>query len=451
MILLAATAAALVLAALVKAPCLSHAWDGYQNERLCYNDLQALYYTRGFDQKGLPYLELDLEYPVVTGLIIYLASLPSDDADEFWAWNALLLAPFAFGSTLLLHRLAPDPRRIAFWAAGPPLILYAFHNWDLLAVFFTLLAFHAHQRDRPLVAGAALALGASAKFYPALFGPFFLLTYLRTAGGMAGRPARFLIGLLAAGILVNAPFLLANPDGFLYTYRFHLERGTTFESIFFVVPQLLTDAKVMQLTFEDLQPAYNWAAALLLVAAAAAIGWARWRGRTGLVHACLAVLLVFLLLSKVFSVQYALWILPFFALLPMPTRKFVALEATDVAVYVSVFQYFTRLDEGVRNPLFAWLAAATLARTAVLVWLLVAAVARRRPTRAPPTPPPSPLPTDTALGAPEPSSEPGPPETRTRGGQTHSEKVPERHANSLVPTDVADEITMTVQQPPNCE
>lgn len=388
-VLLAATGAALVLAALVKGPCLGHVWDGYENERLCYNDLQALYYTRGFDEKRLPYVELRLEYPVFTGLLIYLASLPSDNAGEFWTWNAILLTPFALGSTLLLYRLAPDPRRVAFWAAGPSLVLYAFHNWDLPAVFFTLLAFHAHQRDRPGLAGAALALGASAKFYPGLFAPFFFLAYFRNARRMAGPPARFGAGFLGAAALLNLPFLLANPDGFLYTYRFHLERSATYESFWFLFVYVARRTGWSEAAWEDFQVPFMSATAAVFLAAFAAIAWAQWRRKLGLVHASLAALLAFLLLSKVFSVQYALWILPFFALLPLGIRRFAPFAAADAAVYVAVFTFFVHLADGTGDAFYPWLAAAVVARTAVLAWLGVGAVARRRPASEMSEPPPS--------------------------------------------------------------
>jgi len=53
-----------------------------------------------------------------------------------------------------------------------------------------------------------------------------------------------------------------------------------------------------------------------------------------------ALLLWFLVTAKVFSPQYALWVLPFFALLRMPWWSYVAFAVTDAAVWFAVSGYF---------------------------------------------------------------------------------------------------------------
>ena len=89
------------------------------------------------------------------------------------------------------------------------------------------------------------------------------------------------------------------------------------------------------------------------------------------------MLVLFLLCNKVYSPQYGLWLLPFFALGAIDLRTFVAFEAADVAVFVTRFSYFGRLI-GVGGLPFGAFEIAIAVRTLILVWCVVAWV--RRPT-----------------------------------------------------------------------
>jgi hypothetical protein len=89
------------------------------------------------------------------------------------------------------------------------------------------------------------------------------------------------------------------------------------------------------------------------------------------------LLIVFLLTTKVYSPQYSLWLVPWFALVLPDLRLFLAFEAADLAVFVTEFAWLERYFDDGGLPLWP-LEVATVARAAVLVWLVVAFV--RRPT-----------------------------------------------------------------------
>src|SRR4029078_7334065 len=117
-----------------------------------------------------------LEYPVLTGMAIYLAAWPSSNDGDFLFWSAVLWAAPGLLTAAVLAWLAG--LRSWWFALAPPLVLYAFHNWDLFAVCATVVAcwvlLRASRRTggmaaaRPVI-GAALALGVGAAFklYPA--------------------------------------------------------------------------------------------------------------------------------------------------------------------------------------------------------------------------------------------------------------------------------------------
>jgi hypothetical protein len=89
---------------------------------------------------------------------------------------------------------------------------------------------------------------------------------------------------------------------------------------------------------------------------------------------------VFLLTGKVYSPQFSLWLLPWFALVLPNPWLFVALSASDVAVFVTRFSWFGRLSAEGGDPAFAGFDGAPLGafqlavalRAAVLVGCLVA-------------------------------------------------------------------------------
>ncbi|MGH2676132.1 MAG: hypothetical protein ACRDH1_12060, partial [Actinomycetota bacterium] len=84
------------------------------------------------------------------------------------------------------------------------------------------------------------------------------------------------------------------------------------------------------------------------------------------------LLVAFLITNKVYSPQYGLWLLPWFAAALPSLRLFVAFELADVAVFVTRFQFFARLTgQGPGLPIWGF-ELAVLVRMAVLIACLVA-------------------------------------------------------------------------------
>src|SRR6478735_1936200 len=120
---------------------------------VCYSDIQYLWIGRDIDRHVFPYVNgrYDpvseqlfggaLEYPVLTGMAIYLAAWPSSTDGDFLFWSAVLLAAAGLLTAAVLAWLAG--LRSWWFALAPPLVLYAFHNWDLFAVCATVVAFWA--------------------------------------------------------------------------------------------------------------------------------------------------------------------------------------------------------------------------------------------------------------------------------------------------------------------
>jgi hypothetical protein len=93
-------------------------------------------------------------------------------------------------------------------------------------------------------------------------------------------------------------------------------------------------------------------------------------------------LVLFLLLGKVYSPQFSLWLLPWLVLILPHPRRFLAFEAADVAVFLTRFAFFGDFTGIGGLPQWVFETAVVI-RAAVLVWCVIAWV--REPSRRLPT------------------------------------------------------------------
>jgi uncharacterized membrane protein len=353
----------------LKAPCISGDWsDGKQYRRLCYSDIVPLYGARGLSEDRFPYLDStaetraahqDVEYPAGTGLYFGVVAKTTTTLVSFFNANAVGLALVGIGTAWALASMARDPRRVLLYVLGPPLILYAFHNWDLLAVGFATFALYAFWRGAGGWAGLLLGIGAATKLYPAFLLPALALAAWRRDE----KPPWRMVGSFVLGVAaLNVPLLIANFEGWKYPWDFQSSRAPNFETAWFMV-------------FRHIHPDYaglaTWypnfanvaSGVLFLIGAGALIALESRRDRPRPYALGFGILVVFLLTAKVFSPQYALWLLPFFALLRLPLWSYVAFVVTDAAVWISISAYFTAVQYASGDPNFR------LNVTEVAVWL----------------------------------------------------------------------------------
>lgn len=390
-ILIAGTFAVLALAWASKEPCLHTTWDGHEYALMCYNDAQRLYVNRGFDQDVMPYIGEEganpdgtprgfFEYPVLTGLFLYLVATLTTGETEFMMVNSALLGLFALGTTALLLLMVDDRRRLAYWVGAPPLVLYAFHNWDLIAMFFATLAIFAFSRAHWAMCGIACALGASAKIYPGFFLPLLAIALWRHEDGFRRGSIRFTAGALGALVATNGPFLLLNPQLWWLTYKIQMGRAPNFESIWNILVVLGTNLRQPWLVAFAEGSLLGIISLTILVGIIAWLAWLVWKRRLAATPALFAVILAFLVLNKVYSVQYTLWIIPFFTLLQLPIRKYAAVVIADTASYLAVFHKLT-LNEEDTISFYPVIALAILARAASFVWLFAGVTRPRSPRK----------------------------------------------------------------------
>ncbi len=374
---------ALLAGFMLKIPCLANSWDGVQYRSLCYSDVQALYEQRGLDEDRVPYLEEFNEYPVGTGFAMFGAAKATSTPVAYTIVVYLLL--FAAGMVAVVGVVSLASASAWRFVAAPSFVLVAFLNWDLLAVACAVAGWWIATRRRWWLAGAVLGLGAAIKFYPALLAPALAFVPWpwrddavptargetsgagwRRAGGVVG-------GFLITWIGLNLPVLIAAPTGWLDTWMFHARRLVDFDTVWFwasrsfdVVPGGADLRDVADTVFR-VGMVVGLVGVVWLSNSMMRDGHDVWRTRTTVALACIVV---FLLLSKVFSPQYTLWLLPFFALAAVPWQWWVVYEASVVAVVVARFQWFATAPALESNGWSALFGVATVVRTVTLIALI---------------------------------------------------------------------------------
>ncbi|MET0133831.1 MAG: hypothetical protein ABW215_09585 [Kibdelosporangium sp.] len=378
-------------------------------EDVCYSDIQFLWIGRDIDKHVFPYVNGSIsekgdlaggtvEYPVLTGVIIWLGALFAQNDAGFLLGSAILMAPFGLLTAWLLGKLARW--RALLWAIGPPVVLYAFHNWDLPVVLCAVAAVYVMHRgwgragaarpfiDRATFAAVLLGLGFTFKLYPAIF-VMPLMLYVLT-GGPSGRELppgkrydvkgmlRMAWVALLTVVLVNMPFALAGFEGWKASFTFQglRQADITTNSIWFWGFRPESEPKNTE--FQDLVSLLSPVTVLASFALALWLGWRRYKkeGTYPWIAVSAAMLCGFLLLHKVHSPQYTLWLVPMFVLMRVHIGWSIAYYIADFAMGIGIFRWYHAIDVNKATTIYDGFSAQLVmigvwGRAALLVGLFV--------------------------------------------------------------------------------
>jgi uncharacterized membrane protein len=360
-VVLAGTSSALLHAAYFRSILFTDQWA-----ELAYSDILSM---RGVAHiPGLPYLDYQMEYPVLTGLFIRLMGVLGPGNWQYYALTCGCLIVFAALATCFLYHTVGDTGRrrlLSCWILAPSMFVFLIYNWDIMAVLCVTAALYLTARNRDCLASVALAVGFSCKLYPVLF-LVPLLMKRRTAADRAK-----LIGAFGATALaINLFFMVSNFHGWYYFFSFNSTRPPNQDSIWGVAQYWIGPLSTSQVNILSL---------VLFAVGSATVVW-RFRHEST-ARLCLALTLVFLLTNKVFSPQYALWLLPFFVLLPdlgtgAGRRLFYAFELSNLAVLLCFLGYWGPARQ--TEALFYAFQFLTVVRHIVLVCILATVAAHSK-------------------------------------------------------------------------
>jgi Glycosyltransferase family 87 len=368
-----------------KAPCAVGDWnDGRPFTRGCYTDLVGLLHSEQLAGNRLPYLDpcqgipedstCD-EYPVLTMWTMRVTAWASGPSTtRFFFANAILMWIAAFWIALCLYVMVG--RRVLYFALAPALALAATNNWDLLAVALTTGATLAYVRRRDVWSGVLLGLGAAAKLYPALLVVPFVAGRFR--GKEPDRGIRLAWAAAGTWVALNLPFALWGTTGWLEFFQNSKARSASWNSLWDAACKLATDegcANTSLINVASLVLFVAWVAVVWFVKARRDPGFPRWT-------LGFPILVIFLLSNKVYSPQFSLWLLPWFALALPSLGLFISFEVADVVVFLTEFGWLgaqNGVTGGLTEIPTAVFELAVIVRAAILVLCVLAWIRRREP------------------------------------------------------------------------
>ena len=368
-VVLAVTAICFALGMVQKANCYNDYWQDGESRytHMCYSDLPYLYTGRGFAELNWPYTDDEqvrdrydvMEYPVVISYYAWgtawvthwwngspdLASRYTQRAEALFYGksvmtevryyvivNALGFAVVTLLSAFLLARVhRRRPWDAMLFAASPALLLSALVNWDLLAVVFVAGALWAWSRDRPLLTGVLIGVGTATKLFPLFLLGAILVICLRRR-----RLGDFFLatsGAVVAWLAANLPAYVTGPEQWKVFWEFNADRGPDLGSIWLVIAQM-GDLTIEPTVVNNVSWAFlaAWCLGVLVVGLKAPV-------TPRFAQLGLLVVAGFLLVNKVYSPQYVLWLLPLAVLARPRWRDQIVWQASEVLYFASVWWY----------------------------------------------------------------------------------------------------------------
>jgi uncharacterized membrane protein len=359
-----------VLASLVSfakfSHCESTSWatpDQYVHA--CYSDLPALFGARGLDKNDWPYTSESnsVEYPVLTGLVMFVTAIFVDSPLDYFKLNIIFLALLFIGLVLLIRKMKPEFNYLV--PLAPAMIASLYINWDLWAIITMMLAIYWFDRKSYVLSAVAIGISISTKFLPVFL--ILPIAFILWRQNRMKELLKYLITTTLIWLAINLPFALTTPTGWWRFYKLNLEREADWGSIWLAFNQLglsLTNLNYLSLLV------------LLIGITSIAIFLFEIKSTPTLASVAFIVLATVMVASKVYSPQYVLWLTPL-AVIALTSAKdlpaFWVWQGGEVIYHIAIWQHLatvTGATFGLPAGGYALLTLLRIATTLYLIWTL---------------------------------------------------------------------------------
>jgi hypothetical protein len=364
------------------------------------SDLSFYHRTAVYLLEGkVPFRDFKLEYPFFALIPIVVPQLfnglTGGALETYPFWLVLQNILLGFIISVLIYKISKLNKvavykYVVILVFSLPVFLYRFDPFPAFLTVFTIYSL----LSKPFASGASLMVSIGAKLYTIIFLPVIGLFYLVNQRYKAAFVS-FLGGLLIVLIAFIA-FFLMEENGIRDFLTYHQSRGIHLESfaggLLLLLYQFGLASVEVKHSFGAMHLVTPWTDdflfaikiltpicfALLLIF----IGWAfreqKLRDKEvsifSLVHAFTAQLLLFLLLNKVLSPQYMVWLLP---VIPFCSNRIFLIFTVALMLTVFIFpgEYHYLIARHISMVLVLNL------RNALLIWLLFEVLYALWPTK----------------------------------------------------------------------
>ena len=343
----------------------------------CYSDLPALYEARGLNTNQWPYASADnsVEYPVLTGVVMYLTSFAAKSPASYFNINIFFLILLFLATVVMVRKIRPEFAYLV--PVAPAMIASLFINWDLWAIAAMMLAIYWFDRKQYLYSALLLGVSISTKFLPIFLLIPILFIFWRE--GKIKDAIKYIAISFATWLAINLPFAITTPEGWWRFYKLNLERGPDWGSFWLALQQLGINMTNL-----------NWLSILLLLIAFTTIAVLLFELQytPTLASVSFFVLASVMLASKVYSPQYVLWLTPL-AAIALTHKKdlhaFWVWQATEIIYHIAIWQHIAQVTDakfGLGATAYAILTLVRIGGTIYLMVVLARRALKGRNTRS---------------------------------------------------------------------
>ena len=241
-----------------------------------------------------------VEYPVLTGLIMWFFSFFIEPSQFGWLYYFRLTAIFqavVFALTVAsINKLVG--RKYSMIFAVTPAVLYSLNrNWDIWAILPMILTILYYEKKKYRTSAILLAISIATKFFPlVLLFPIAIKAYREEN---FNHFVKFTKDTLVFWATINVPIALTNFEGWAYFYTFNFKRGLGSASVWDISSRLGIPI-----------PNSNSLYILLNVAIFILVGLflLKIKEPLSIKNSAYFVMFAFMLFGKQYSMQYVIWL-----------------------------------------------------------------------------------------------------------------------------------------------
>ena len=357
--------------------CEKRDWQSPDNYiHACYTDIAPLYTERGLDRDIWAFASGDqsVEYPVLMGVVMYLTALPLNDVHDYYFLNIFLLALLFIFSVFIAQRINVYG---FYYALAPAVIGSLFINWDLWAIPTMLLSIYWFDRKKYDYSAIALGISVATKFFPVLLLIPIAVIFLRN-----GRvPIRYFAIFTGTWLAINLPVAITTPTGWWHFYKFNMERGPDWGSIWNALQIFgFTSGNTNFLSLLGTLAILSWVLVYLFGLKSTPL----------LAEISFIVFASALILGKVYSPQYVLWLVAL-AVIAIKTKETLVMfwiwQVAELAYHVAIWQYLATLSEahfGLSQSFYGAISLIRLAASVAMIYSLARQLSKARSTQGKP-------------------------------------------------------------------
>lgn len=265
------------------------------------------------------------------GVAMYLTALPVNNVNDYYFLNIFLLVLLFIATVFIAQRINGYG---FYYALAPAVIGSLFINWDLWAIPTMMLAIYWFDRKKYDYSAVALAISVATKFFPV----FLLIPILVILLRSEKNPLRYLFLFSFTWGAINLPFALTTPTGWWHFYKFNMERGADWGSIYNI-------AQILGIQTGNIS--FISGISTLVMATGIITYLFSLRVTPTLAESAFLTFAGLMIFNKVYSPQYVLW-LTALAVIAIKSKQtlitFWVWQAAELIYHVAIWQHLALIS-----------------------------------------------------------------------------------------------------------